>query len=53
MTMDKTVPAGEFKAKCLHLLDEVAQRRTPLVITKPQLAAAFRILRDAIAAFPE
>ena len=25
----------------------------PLVITKPQLAAAFRILRDAIAAFPE
>jgi ornithine--oxo-acid transaminase len=25
----------------------------PLIITKPQLAAAFRILRDAIAAFPE
>ena len=25
----------------------------PLVIAKPQLAAAFRILRDAIAAFPE
>ena len=32
--MDKTIGAGEFKAKCLHLLDEVAQRRTPLVITK-------------------
>ena len=32
--MDKTIAAGEFKAKCLHLLDEVAQRRTPLVITK-------------------
>jgi prevent-host-death family protein len=34
MTMDKTIAAGEFKAKCLHLLDEVAQQRTSLVITK-------------------
>lgn len=34
MTMDKTIAAGEFKAKCLHLLDEVAQQRAPLVITK-------------------
>jgi len=32
--MDKTIAAGEFKAKCLHLLDEVAQRRAPLIITK-------------------
>lgn len=32
--MDKTIAAGEFKAKCLHLLDEVAQSRAPLVITK-------------------
>ena len=32
--MDKTIAAGEFKAKCLHLLDEVAQQRAPLVITK-------------------
>ncbi len=32
--MDKTIAAGEFKAKCLHLLDEVAAHRTPLVITK-------------------
>ena len=32
--MDKTIPAGEFKAKCLRLLDEVAQGRAPLVITK-------------------
>ena len=32
--MDKTMPAGEFKAKCLHLLDEIAQHRAPLVITK-------------------
>ena len=32
--MDKTIAAGEFKARCLHLLDEVAAARTPLVITK-------------------
>ena len=30
----KTVPAGEFKQKCLRLLDEVAQTGTPIVITK-------------------
>ena len=29
-----TVPAGEFKAKCLKLLDEVATKRHTLVITK-------------------
>ena len=28
------IAAGEFKAKCLHLLDEVAETREPLVITK-------------------
>ena len=32
--MDKTIGAGEFKAKCLHLIDEVAEQRAPLVITK-------------------
>jgi len=32
--MDKTIPAGEFKAKCLHLLDKIAQHRAPLIITK-------------------
>lgn len=30
----KTIGAGEFKAKCLKLLDEVAETREPLVITK-------------------
>lgn len=30
----RTIPAGEFKAKCLKLLDEVAETREPLVITK-------------------
>ncbi|MFZ1940174.1 MAG: type II toxin-antitoxin system Phd/YefM family antitoxin [Terracidiphilus sp.] len=29
-----TVPAGEFKAKCLKLIDEVAEKRKPIVITK-------------------
>jgi prevent-host-death family protein len=41
MTMDaimdnqeRQVAAAEFKANCLRLMDEVAQRRTPIVITK-------------------
>lgn len=28
------IPAGEFKAKCLHLLDEVSREHIPLIITK-------------------
>jgi prevent-host-death family protein len=32
--MATTIPAGEFKAKCLKLLDKVAQDRQTLVITK-------------------
>ncbi|HUD54907.1 MAG TPA: type II toxin-antitoxin system Phd/YefM family antitoxin [Terracidiphilus sp.] len=32
--MATTIPAGEFKAKCLKLLDEVAEKRLTLVITK-------------------
>lgn len=30
----RTIGAGEFKAKCLGLLDDVQRRREPLVITK-------------------
>ena len=30
----RTVPAGEFKAKCLALLDEVAKTGETLVVTK-------------------
>lgn len=30
----KTIPAGQFKAKCLALLDEVAQTKELLVVTK-------------------
>jgi len=32
--MATTIAAGEFKAKCLKLMDEVAETRKPLVITK-------------------
>ena len=30
----QTIPAGEFKAKCLRLLDEVQQRRKEIIVTK-------------------
>ena len=30
----KTMKASEFKAKCLHLMDEVARTGKPIVITK-------------------
>lgn len=32
--MEPTIGAGEFKAKCLKLLDDVAQTKESLVITK-------------------
>lgn len=32
--MVTTIAAGEFKAKCLKLLDQVAEKRETLVITK-------------------
>jgi prevent-host-death family protein len=32
--MQSTMPAGEFKAKCLKILDQVAETRQTLVITK-------------------
>ena len=30
----RTVPAGEFKARCLALLDEVAERGETVIVTK-------------------
>ena len=30
----KTMAAGEFKAKCLAVMDEVQSKRTPVTITK-------------------
>lgn len=32
--MDRTIPAGAFKAKCLALMDEVARTGDSVVITK-------------------
>lgn len=36
MTMKplRSIPAGEFKAKCLELLDRVARERSAYVVTK-------------------
>jgi hypothetical protein len=33
-TLKREIAAGEFKAKCLALLDEVSQRHEEIVITK-------------------
>ena len=30
----KTMPAGQFKVHCLKVMDEVASKREPVVITK-------------------
>ncbi|MBZ5600585.1 MAG: type II toxin-antitoxin system Phd/YefM family antitoxin [Acidobacteriia bacterium] len=30
----KTMPAGEFKARCLKVMDQVRSTREPVVITK-------------------
>ena len=30
----RSIPASKFKARCLALLDEVAEKRQPLVVTK-------------------
>ena len=38
--MKQQIAAGEFKAKCLHILDEVHQTRREVVITKRGRAVA-------------
>jgi prevent-host-death family protein len=38
--MQSTIAAGEFKSKCLKLLDQVAAERQTLVITKHGRAVA-------------
>jgi prevent-host-death family protein len=30
----KTIPAGQFKARCLKIMDDVQSTREPVVITK-------------------
>jgi len=32
--MQATIGAGDFKAKCLQLIDDVAEHRSSLIITK-------------------
>jgi prevent-host-death family protein len=34
MSPNREVPAGEFKARCLQLMDQVRATRQPIVITK-------------------
>ncbi len=29
-----TIPAGEFKAKCLHVIDDVNKKRQTVLVTK-------------------
>ncbi len=36
----KTMAAGEFKARCLRVMDEVRSLREPVVITKRGVAVA-------------
>ena len=40
MSDQRRISASEFKAKCLALLDEVAETKTTLVITKRGKAVA-------------
>jgi prevent-host-death family protein len=45
--MQATIGAGEFKAKCLKLLDQVAEERQELVITKHGRAVAKLVPMEA------
>lgn len=40
INMRKTIPAGEFKAKCLKIMDEVNQKHEAIVITKHGIPVA-------------
>jgi len=42
-----TIAAGEFKSKCLKLLDQVAEERQTLVITKHGKAVAKLVPMEA------
>ena len=45
----KTMPAGEFKARCLRVMEEVKKYRTPVVITKKGRPVAKLVPPDASA----
>jgi prevent-host-death family protein len=40
MVMTRTIPASEFKARCLSMLDEVASSGEEIVVTKRGRAVA-------------
>jgi prevent-host-death family protein len=43
----KTVPAGQFKARCLKIMDDVRSTREPVVITKRGRPVAKLVPADA------
>jgi prevent-host-death family protein len=43
----RTIPAGEFKARCLRVMEEVKKYRTPVVITKKGRPVAKLVPPDA------
>ena len=43
----KTMPAGEFKARCLRVMEEVKKYRTTVVITKKGRAVAALVPTEA------
>ena len=42
----KKMPAGEFKARCLRVMEEVKRYRTPVVITKKGVPVAKLVPAD-------
>ena len=44
------MPAGQFKARCLRVMEEVKKYRTPVVITKKGRAVAKLVPADTPAA---
>ncbi len=43
----KTMPAGEFKARCLRVMEEVRAKREPVLITKKGRPVAKLVPADA------
>jgi prevent-host-death family protein len=43
----RTMPAGEFKARCLRVMEDVKKYRTPVVITKKGRPVAKLVPADA------
>jgi len=46
----KKIPAGEFKARCLKIMEDVRSRRVPVVITKKGRPVAKLVPADEEAA---